>query len=96
MQQTGNGGNNSNAVDSNKLNHIFGKPEHNLEGFLKMFNGDQTAAYNAILRATEEYVKINNIVGRFQNIVVNVNGFDITVRGNVVDGIVKIGTAFIP
>lgn len=61
-----------------------------------MFNGDQTAAYNAILRATEEYVKINNIVGRFQNIVVNVNGFDITVRGNVVDGIVKIGTAFIP
>ena len=31
----------------------------------------------------------------FQNITLNVNGFNITVRGNVVDGVVKIGTAFI-
>ncbi len=96
MRQGGDGGENLNAVDPNKLNHIFGNPEHNFDGFLKMFNGDQTAAYNALLRATEEYVKINNIVGRFQDIVVNVNGFNITVRGNVIDGIVKIGTAFIP
>lgn len=29
------------------------------------------------------------------DIVVNVNGFNVTVRGRVIDGIVQIGTAYI-
>lgn len=36
------------------------------------------------------------IVGNFKDIVVSVNEINITVRGAVIDGITKIGTAFIP
>ena len=31
----------NNSVDANKLNHIFGKAEHNLDGFVHFFNGNQ-------------------------------------------------------
>ena len=83
-------------IDPNKLEHIFGNEQHNLGDFLNSFNGDRTAAYIALLNATQEYIQTNDITGTFMNIVVEVNGFFITVRGTVVDGIVKIGTAFIP
>ena len=83
-------------IDPNKLNHIFGKSEHNLGDFLNSYNGNQTDAFKALLKATQNYVQSNNITGTFKDIVVNVNGFDITVRGAVVDGVIKIGTAFIP
>lgn len=36
----------------------------------------------------------NGITGVFKDAVVNVNGFNITMRGNVIDGVTKIGTAF--
>ena len=85
----------NNSVDANKLNHIFGKAEHNLDEFVHFFNGNQEQAYSALLKETVKYIKANNISGMFQNITLNVNGFNITVRGNVVDGVVKIGTAFI-
>ena len=83
----------NNAVDANKLNHIFGKASiiwMNLYIFLM-----EEQAYSALLEETVKYIKANNISGVFQNITLNVNGFNITVRGNVVDGVVKIGTAFI-
>lgn len=86
----------SGAVDPNKLNHILGKDQHNLGDYLKSFGNNQKDAYNALLNATRDYVKANEITGNFKDIIVNVNGFDITVRGAVVDGIIKIGTAFIP
>jgi len=38
----------------------------------------------------------NNHYVTGSNFIVNVNGFDIVVRGNVVDGEFKIGTFFIP
>jgi len=84
------------AIDFNKLNHIFGKEQHNLDGFLKSYNGNQVKAYQALERATQSYVKAHKITGNFKDIVVRVNGTNITVRGTIVDGKVKIGTAFIP
>lgn len=83
------------AQDSNKLNHIFGKSEHNLEEFLQGYEGNQVRAYNALENATQEYVERNGIKGIFEESI-DVNGTRITVRGNVVDGTAKIGTAFIP
>jgi RHS repeat-associated protein len=82
-------------VNSNTLNHIFGKPGHNLGNFLNKFGGNQIKAYDAIMLATQKQIAKNQISGVFQQ-VVRVKGFDITVRGNVIDKIVKIGTAFIP
>ena len=58
--------------------------------------GDQTKAFNALESATQKYVNTNNVAGNFKDIVVNVNGVNVTVRGTVIDGQVKIGTAFIP
>ncbi|ECB9834720.1 hypothetical protein FL863_06490 [Listeria monocytogenes] len=43
-------------VDPNKLTHIFGKAEHNLDGFLKKFNGNKEKAYLSIENATQSYV----------------------------------------
>jgi RHS repeat-associated protein len=84
------------TVDPNKLNHIFGKKEHNLDTFLSKFGGDQVKAYNALEKVTQQYVNSNKITGTFKDIIVNVNGVDVTVRGTVINGQVKIGTAFIP
>ena len=53
-------------------------------------------AYNAVQQAGQNYVNVNNVTGLVDNVVMNVNGFDITVRGVVVDGVFKIRTFFIP
>ncbi|BBB90465.1 two-partner secretion domain-containing protein [Methylomusa anaerophila] len=82
-------------VDSNKLNHIFGKQQHNLAPFLSQYGGNQVKAYNALQNAAQQQIVAKGITGVFEE-VITVNNTLITVRGNVVDGIVKIGTAFIP
>ena len=84
------------TIDPNKLNHIFGKEAHNLDTLLSKFGRDQVKAYNALKKATQQYASSNKITGTFKDIVVNVNGVDVTVRGTVINGQVKIGTAFIP
>jgi len=81
--------------DPNKLKHIFDNPGHNLDGYLQKFGGNQDKAFNALQKATEIVTSSGKITSVFEQIV-KVNGFDITVRGNVVDVVVKIGTAFIP
>lgn len=88
------GKNSADVIDTNKLNHIFGKQQHNLDPLLDSFAGNQEIAYRALFQATDNYVKSNGITGVFKDAVVNVNGFNITVRGNVIDGVTKIGTAF--
>ncbi len=85
----------ANGVDPNKLNHIFGKAEHNLGSFLIKYGGNQVSAYNALQNAAQEQIIARGITGVFEETVI-VGGEIITVRGNVVNGIVKIGTAFIP
>ena len=47
-------------------------------------------------KTTQQYIDTNKITGSFKDIVVNAKDFNITVRGTVIDGIAKIGTAFIP
>ncbi|MFT9078673.1 hypothetical protein [Ethanoligenens sp.] len=84
------------VADANKLNHIFGKSEHNLDSLLGKYSGNETKAFNALETATQKYVGANNITGNFKDITVNVNGINVTVRGTVINGQVKIGTAFIP
>jgi hypothetical protein len=85
-------------VDPNKLNHLFGKAEHNFDALLKSFGGNQSKAYTAIENAAQSYVTKNNITGVINatnQITVKVSGYNVTVRGNVVDGVLKLGTAFI-
>jgi RHS repeat-associated protein len=82
------------AIDANKLNHIFGLPEHNLEGVVAHY-GSQEKAFEALKSATEIAVKASGTNGAFET-TVQAGGANVTVRGVVIDGTVKIGTAFIP
>ena len=85
-------------VDPNKLHHVFGKQMHNLSGFLQSFNGNIINAYNTVYGAAQAYVtqhNITGIVGASNQITIVVNGFNITFRGSVVDGILRLGTFFI-
>jgi hypothetical protein len=38
------------AVNPNKLNHIFNNPNHHLDDLVKTFGGDQQSTYNAVWR----------------------------------------------
>ncbi|MDN5053613.1 hypothetical protein [Aliarcobacter butzleri] len=88
----------SKNIDLNKVNHIFGDAKiekHKLLDFTKEYDGDTVKAYQDLEKYTQKYIKDNNVNGQFEK-VINVNGTNITVRGNVINGEVKIGTAFIP
>ncbi|MEA3091928.1 MAG: filamentous hemagglutinin [Caballeronia sp.] len=82
------------AFDANKLNHIFGNASHNLESLAQQL-GSQENAFGAIQSATQAAFNSGGLTGVFET-VVDVGGTQVTVRGAVVDGAVKIGTAFIP
>jgi RHS repeat-associated protein len=82
------------SIDPNSLHHIFDNPGHHMEGLLEAFGGNQTEAFNAIKSVTQQTVTEQGINGLFQ-IVVNIADKSITVKGNVINGIAEIGTAFI-
>lgn len=87
------------SVAANELNHIFNKSEHHLDDFLNYFGGNQTMAYNAVKNAAQIYVNVNKISNKvftsnLNPLELNVNGFDISVGGRVMNGIFKIGTFF--
>lgn len=82
------------GLDPNKLKHLFGQERHNLSGVVKQF-GSEEKAFNAIQQATERAVGSEGLKGVFET-TVKVGTETITVRGNVIDGAVKIGTAFVP
>jgi hypothetical protein len=88
------GGNAKTPTDPNKLNHIFGKAEHNLDGVVQKMGGQQ-AAYDAIEAAAQSKVKSDQLTGVVE-FDVQVGGQKVTVKGNVINGVIKIGTAFIP
>lgn len=79
-------------IDPNKVSHVFGQSKHNLDGVVKTF-GSPEKAFVALQKATQTVVKNQGINGVFET-AVKVGGETVTVRGNVIDGVVKIGTAF--
>ncbi len=83
------------TFDPNKLAHIFDNPAHNLGPVLQQFGGSQAAAFSAIKTATEAAVKAQGLAGVFET-GVRIAGAHVIVRGAVVQGAVKIGTAFSP
>ena len=84
----------SRSIDPNKLRHIFGEARHGLDPLVTEF-GSETAAFEAIRKATQSAAGSANITGIFE-IPVRVGSQTIIVRGRVIEGIVRIGTAFKP
>ena len=90
-------------IDLNKVPHIFGKSteRHGLEGLLKKYGGEEEA-FKALVKAGQEHLEMHGFEylpkapGVIKDTVVDVGGISVTLRGRVVDGQFKIGTAFIP
>jgi hypothetical protein len=80
------------VADLNKLNHILGNPGHNLDPIVQQFGGP-APAYNAINEAIVS--KLGSGTGTYST-VVNVGGANVTVTGAYVNGVPRIGTAYIP
>lgn len=57
--------------------------------------GSEEAAFGAIEAATQAEVDAQGLAGVYRT-TVDVGGFQVTVRGVVMDGVARIGTAFIP
>jgi RHS repeat-associated protein len=83
------------AIDPNKLYHIFGKAEHKLGPLLQRFGGSQEATFRAVEDATQATVKSRGLSGVFTT-TVEVAGQSVTVRGNVIEGVTRIGSFWIP
>lgn len=86
----------SRAVDPNKLNHIFGKAVHNLDDVVSAA-GSREAAFGAMERGAQSALDAGKLTtdsrGLFET-VVNIGGVDVSVRGAVVDGVARIGSAW--
>ncbi len=83
------------AADPNKLRHIFGEPEHKLGGLVNLI-GSEAAALSEIEAAARSAHTLGELarVGNHLEGVVNVRGVPVIVRGVVVDGVFRLGTAF--
>ncbi|WP_141735931.1 pre-toxin TG domain-containing protein [Oligoflexus tunisiensis] len=84
---------------ANGATHVFGPKslaKHKMEGFLEKFGGDSIGAFKSLENAAQRLADDGKIQGLFRDVVVNVKETDVTVRGNVIDGVAKLSTAFIP
>ncbi|MCG8422123.1 MAG: HINT domain-containing protein, partial [Proteobacteria bacterium] len=82
----------------NTANHIFGPKslaKHKLGPVLEAYGGDAVGATYGLQNAAQALANSGAIKGVFET-TVRVTGQDVTVRGAVVDGVVRLGTAFIP
>lgn len=83
-------------MDPNKLHHIFDLARHKLDPLVREF-GSQERAFEALQRSTQSAIEATGRAeGVFENLVVKVGASEVTVSGRVIDGIARIGTAFIP
>ncbi len=79
-------------IDWNKVAQIFDQARHGLGPFLERFGGDRGAAFTALKAATTN--AMNGAGEGVFETTIQILGEEITVRGAVVDGMVKMGTAF--
>ena len=87
---------------TNKLNHVFGNPQHNLDKFLSKYSGNTNKALNEILKAcTDVLQKTGGLVeGKIYDSVANpitvkIGDDVIRVGGIIKNGSLQIGAAYI-
>lgn len=82
----------ANVGRANTIDHLFGKAAHNLAGLVAKL-GSKEAAMDALEEATTKQVLSKGISGLFEESV-SVAGENVTVKGIVENGVVKIGTPY--
>jgi hypothetical protein len=83
------------ATTNRKLEHFFNKELHNFKPLLEALNNDQKLLVQKVLQALYENKNLPK-AGEFRDVCININGYEIFTRGFVDNGIIKIGTMFIP
>lgn len=83
------------ALRANTMRHIFAKVAHGLAGLVARL-GSERAVMVAVARAMARLPAGTFVAGQTFEVIVRVAGQNVTVRGRVVDGIVRISTMFIP
>jgi len=81
-------------VTLNNLTHIFDNPDHLLDGVVQAY-GSAEAAGGALSARAQLYVDRNQLKEKVE-FTVRIAGYTVTVRGMVVNGTFRFGTAFIP
>ena len=83
--------------DQNKLHHIFGNPDHNLDALVDQF-GNREVALSAIVEAVDREYRAGRLIcdalGRYRQ-ALEVGGHLVTVGGKIVNGVVRVGSAWI-
>jgi hypothetical protein len=74
-----------------KVEHIFKKIEHNLGPLVEKLGGQENFL-RAVLNAADGKLPMNGV---FKNVRVTVDGYEVYLRGCVIDSVPKIGTMFI-
>jgi len=84
--------------DPNRLRHIFGEKRHNLGRLVRVY-GSESAAAEAIAGAVEAALRSGELIvdgnGLYRQ-VFDIGGVSVTVSGRVIDGVARVGTAWIP
>jgi hypothetical protein len=84
------------ARASADFSHIFGQSRHNLGEVVSAF-GSEESAFTALQRGVQGLANAGDLAADTRGVfeaVVNVRGFDVTVRGRLIDDVAHIGTAF--
>ncbi len=81
-------------IRASTMHHVFSQKRHKLDDLVTLF-GSEDKAFDAVQKATNAAVKSQRIDGVFE-VAVKVGTEAITVRGSVIDGIVRISTFFKP
>lgn len=82
----------SSGIDPNKLHHIFGLEKHQL-GSLAEQMGSREAAFNAIQAAGQSAATAANTTSGLFETVAKVGGMDVWMRGYVIEGVFRLGSA---
>lgn len=83
------------ATSKIKLEHFFNKEIHGFQSLLEKMENNKEKIVCEVIKALVSSNKLP-AAGKFDDIPVNIAGYTIYVRGIVHDGIIKIGTMFIP
>ncbi len=86
------------VVDPNRLHHIFDDPKHKLDGFLSAYEGSQEKAFRAIEGEAIKHADAGKTLkdAPFTPVNTIINGYNIELRYQIVDGVVRVTTAYAP
>ncbi|MEV6325816.1 hypothetical protein AB0M45_32325 [Nocardia sp. NPDC051787] len=80
------------ALDKESMEHVF-VPKHKLDGLVKFVGGEE-ATMTKIIESVQGVP--NGVYNGSNPLVRTINGQTVHIRGAMIDGVFKIGTAYIP